>query len=531
MRLRASEFDSNINADLGVASVIAMLAAAGRVDAAFELAERRRARELVDRMARAEATRTTRDSATRPRHHTSGATVQDLVRILPDSNTALLEYVTGRGGEPTTLFVVTQAGAVARQLPSIDSLSASIDRLRTVMEAGGDARPLGRRLHEAILEPAISVLGRHVTRLVIVTDDVLARVPFDALVLADDRYAVERFAISMAPSASTWLALVARPANARLFRLLAIGDPVFESSRSASGEALRGANSVYRSAFDASGGLGRLPSSRREARAVARFAPSAEVRLRRDASEAYLLSTALDTFRVLHFATHALIDEESTARTALALTPGLGHDGFVSPADLAGLKLDADLVVLSACRTAAGVVLRGEGVQGLTAPLLEAGARSVVATGWRIPDAGAATMVERFYRAMAGGATVSDALRIAKLEALRAGAPATEWAAFIAVGDPMVRIPLVIPSSPASRPAWIVAFAVALAVAIAAYGWARRNRSDADAASEPSAEKPRTDHTYSLPDSTRTLDGSSTTVSEVVAVKTESPVGPISSKR
>ncbi|MGH7536669.1 MAG: CHAT domain-containing protein [Gemmatimonadales bacterium] len=73
-------------------------------------------------------------------------------------------------------------------------------------------------------------------------------------------------------------------------------------------------------------------------------------------------------------------------RTALALTPGQGEDGFVTPGELAGLRLDADLVVLSACRTAGGVVVDGEGVQGLTAPLLAAGARSVVATSWQVGD-------------------------------------------------------------------------------------------------------------------------------------------------
>jgi CHAT domain len=110
-------------------------------------------------------------------------------------------------------------------------------------------------------------------------------------------------------------------------------------------------------------------------------------------------------------------------------------------------------VVLSACRTAGGVLVAGEGVQGLTAPLLQAGARSVVATRWRIADEHAIRMIEPFYDALATGLPVGDALRSAKLAALRRGAPTREWAAFTAVGDPLVRIPLRRP--PSSWRTWI----------------------------------------------------------------------------
>ena len=127
----------------------------------------------------------------------------------------------------------------------------------------------------------------------------------------------------------------------------------------------------------------------------------------------------LDRFRVIHLATHALVDETSLARTALALAPGEGEDGFLSPADLAGLKLDADLVVLSACRTAGGVAIAGEGMQGLTTPLVAAGARSVVATQWRVGDRSTVRLVADLYDGLARGLPVADALREAKLAAIR----------------------------------------------------------------------------------------------------------------
>ena len=156
---------------------------------------------------------------------------------------------------------------------------------------------------------------------------------------------------------------------------------------------------------------------------------------------------------MIHLATHALVDEGSLARTALALAPGAGEDGFLSPADLSALKLRADLVVLSACRTAGGVMVSGEGLQGLTSPLLEAGARAVIATQWRISDRNTVRLVHDLYDALARGAPLADALRSAKLAAVRRGAPASEWAGFTVVGDPLVRIPL---REPPRRPwPWI----------------------------------------------------------------------------
>jgi hypothetical protein len=158
----------------------------------------------------------------------------------------------------------------------------------------------------------------------------------------------------------------------------------------------------------------------------------------------------------------------------------------VSPGELARLRLHADLVVLSACRTAGGVVVEGEGVLGLVGPLLQAGARSVVATSWRIGDRVTISFVQSFYGALARGLPVADALRAAKLEALRRGAPPNEWAVFTAVGDPLVRVPLRNPGGIAGRV--VLLAALALAAALAAYlSWMRRSRtSDESGSPDPS---------------------------------------------
>ena len=443
-----------------VARVLGALAAGGRASTAFELAERRRARELSDRLTRGAALLATgaRPGSAKGPRGTQPVTSSEIAAALPDDHTAILEYVVGALDAPTTVLVVTRAGVQARLLPPIDSLAERIDRFVSLTESGADARLLSRALGAALLDSAVTALPQAINNVVVVPDGRLYRVPFDALRLADGRYAVERYSVTVAPSAAVVATLWQRARERstpveRPVRLLAFGDPAF-ANRDAPREA---AAETYRSAFDSAGGLQRLKASGGEAQLVARFTSEAEVRLRERASAAYLKSAPLEDIRVIHFATHALVDERTAARTALALAPGDGESGFVGPGDLAALKLDADLIVLSACRTAGGVVLGGEGIQGLTAPLLQAGARSVVATQWRVGDRSTLALVEGFYRGLARALPVAEALRAAKLEAIRGGAPPSEWAAFTAVGDPLVIVPLRVPSD--ARSWWVAALA------------------------------------------------------------------------
>jgi CHAT domain-containing protein len=294
------------------------------------------------------------------------------------------------------------------------------------------------------------------------------------LLLDDTVPAVERWAIGLAPSAAVaatlWRERPPGPALGQPLRILALGDPAFKDER---GNVRSTESETYRSAFDAKGGLPRLAGSGNEAREVARFAPGgAEIRLRDQASEQWFKHAPLDRFRVIHLATHALVDESSLARTALALAPGAGEDGFLSPADLAGLHLSADLVVLSACRTASGVAVTGEGIEGLTTPLLTAGARSVVATQWRIGDRSTIRLVHDFYEQLAQGAPVAEALRSAKLVALHRGAPAAEWAGFTVVGDPWARVAVEEPR-PAALSWWAVA-GIGIALMAGAGYWLTR---------------------------------------------------------
>ncbi|HEY8256435.1 MAG TPA: CHAT domain-containing protein [Gemmatimonadales bacterium] len=455
----------------GVARVLAALAAGGRAPRAFELAERRRARDLMDRMARAEGLRTHASGTATDAHvapFTTGGPLSAaaLAALIPDDRTAILEYVTGASGAPTTLFVVTkpnQDGVTVRAhvLASADSLIEPLARFLARIRSEADVATLARTLGGMLLDSALAELGGRATRLIMVPDGPLHRVPWDLLRLPDGRYVVQQYSVSVTPSAAILAALWRHPRAGHTsdnpVRLLAFGDPAYGAA-----------------ALDSTEALPRLEGSGREARLVARYSPEADVRLRKEASAAYLEHAQLDPYRIIHFATHALVDERSSARTVLALAPDSSNSGNVGPGDLAALRLDADLVVLSGCRTAGGVLVEGEGVQGLTAPLIQAGARSVVASQWRIADRGTIPFVRDFYEALAESLPVGDALRQAKLEALHRGVPPREWAAFTTVGDPLVSVRL---REPRPEINCAVILAAALAFGAAGFVFARRSLS------------------------------------------------------
>lgn len=166
-----------------------------------------------------------------------------------------------------------------------------------------------------------------------------------------------------------------------------------------------------------------------------------DVFTRNDASETTIRTVDWSTIGVAHFATHALIGQ-SQSRTALVLAPTSTDDGFLTAPEIASLRLSGSLVVLSACQSLGGQILGGEGLRGLTGPLFEAGARTVVATHWSIGDRSVLPFVDRLYTGMASGLTVGDALRRTKISAIRDGARISDWAAFTVIGDASMHPPL-----------------------------------------------------------------------------------------
>jgi tetratricopeptide (TPR) repeat protein len=418
--------------DLSFATIINAIARAGRTSSAFTLAEQRRSRVLLEHFARRQVLARTPTTAVAPSvlSDTAGR------RLLPES-TAVLAFVTGQGVEPTTVFVVSRDRVAAASADPVDDHTLDIDRFTGLVAAGDAAPELARRLGDAFLRPALDLVPKNVRRLVVIPDGPLHRLPFDALEMRDGHLVLERFAITLAPSASVAAIWWAHPPRAPAPRLIAFGDPV--------GITLSGANGDSTPP--------RLPAAAVEARAIARFAQHADVFIGKDASEAALRHANLANVGVLHFATHADVDEWSLMRSALLLAPGDGEDGRLAVDELVRMRVGANLVVLSACSSAGGTVLAGEGLQGLTAPFLEAGASSVVATLWQIGDRNAAQFIGLLYEELATGVPVGDALHRAKLRARAANMSPAVWSAFTITGDGRVRTAL--RPSPALPFAWL----------------------------------------------------------------------------
>jgi CHAT domain-containing protein len=190
--------------------------------------------------------------------------------------------------------------------------------------------------------------------------------------------------------------------------------------------------------------LSRLPFSRQEAEAALSYAPGAGnlKALSFDASRQRATSADLSRYRILHFATHGLLNSEHPELSGLVLslvdTTGKPQDGFLRLHDIYDLKLNADLVVLSACQTGLGKQVRGEGLVGLTRGFMYAGAPRVVASLWQVNDVATAELMKHFYHGLLKeGLRPAAALRSAQLELMKQKRWASPyyWAPFVLQGE------------------------------------------------------------------------------------------------
>ena len=190
----------------------------------------------------------------------------------------------------------------------------------------------------------------------------------------------------------------------------------------------------------------RLPASRNEARAIAailgsRYAQDVRIALDFDANRDSVLTQGLSQYRFVHFATHGVVDTRHPERSGLILSlvnkRGRKEDGYLRLGDIYKLKLSADLVVLSSCDSALGKDLESEGIIGLPRGFLYAGAKSVIATLWKVNDEATARLMSGLYARMRRGESPSSALRGAQLEMVHSEQWSNPyyWGAFALQGD------------------------------------------------------------------------------------------------
>jgi tetratricopeptide (TPR) repeat protein len=187
----------------------------------------------------------------------------------------------------------------------------------------------------------------------------------------------------------------------------------------------------------------RLLATRWEAQQITSFTPAGKQALDFAASREAATSSEMGQYRIIHFATHALIDSVHPELSGIVLSlvddEGRPKDGFLRADDIFNLKLSADLVVLSACRTGLGKDVRGEGLISLTRGFMYAGAPRVVVSLWRVSDQATAEFMARFYRRILNGSgqSPSSALRQAQLEMLKDKRWQSPyfWAGFVLQGE------------------------------------------------------------------------------------------------
>ena len=355
----------------------------------------------------------------------------------------------GDFGGGSWLLAVSRAGVRVYRLPGRAELRSAVQLLSGTFDqrTGADAAPAAG-LFRQLLEQPLRELPRGIRRLILVPDGALHQLPFAALrASAQAPPLVSRFELAAVPSATLWLSWTAhRPPTAPI-PALALADPPLP------GASPPPAAAKERGAVFASGiRLGPLPYARWESRAVVRNLDGGSVgRSGEDASEAFLKTAPLRRFAILHFATHAVTDEAHPDRSGVLLAPGAANeDGLLQIREIVDLNLDGRIVVLSACSSNTGVLLRGEGVMSLARAFFQAGAHTVVASLWRLRDDEAADFFDRFYRHLGLGASIAAALRSAQRELIEESAPTAAWAGLVVLGDGDV-VPL-----PGGRKGWVI---------------------------------------------------------------------------
>jgi len=426
-------------------------------------------------------------------------------RVL-DDQTVLLEY--SLGTDSSYLWLVTKTGVAIYKLPArpvLDKLATDLRaqliptklqrRIVGIDVMADSQRGLGvsatpfaedaasfitasNALYKAVIEPGAPVIAEK--RLLIVADGALNYVPFEALVKSADSadysslpYLIKSNEIIYAPSASVIGAIRQQDNNRAGRAMLILADPVFNSNDARAHGAAASANSsetrglgIQSALADVAGQdaspaadtakmqglpLVRLVGTRTEADQIVKLAKTsgtqADVWLDLDASEDNIDTRDISKYRVLHIATHGLLNAERPQFTGvvLSLVGNKNEDGFLRTDEAFNLHLGSPLVMLSACETGLGKEKRGEGVMGLTRAFMYAGAPTVGVSLWSVADKSTADLMTDFYKRLlatsasvpAAGISASAAMRDAQLAMItgkKYSAP-FYWAPFVLVGD------------------------------------------------------------------------------------------------
>ena len=405
-RLRAG-FDEGFSWVHG--RLVRLLAETGQQVEALEASERARARAFADLLASRELGRPVAPGELRkigrPSHlHAPVATAAAMATQAGALNSTILSYWIDEDG--LLIWVITSKGLAAHRAVKVSpqQVARLVERTWNPREPLKARSTAFRELYDLLIKPIDAVLlSMRTSRITVVPHQSLFRLSFAALQGGDGRFLLERYPIRYVPSmtAASALALAASPATGERTSLVVTSPEL-------------GADRMSRE------GLPPLPGARAEGAAVADVlgTPDANILSGAAASDA-AVRRRIGEPRILHFATHAVASDAQPMDSylALAVSDEPRSDGRLTAEEVYGLSIDADLVVLSGCRTATGAIT-GDGVIGLSRAFFAAGTPAIVASLWDLPDVAGREILPAFYQAWKRSGDKAAALREAQLSLL-----------------------------------------------------------------------------------------------------------------
>jgi CHAT domain-containing protein/predicted negative regulator of RcsB-dependent stress response len=389
-------------------------------------------------------------------------TLVEIQQQVLDNNTVLLEYFLGK--DRSYLWAVTPSGISSYELPKQAEIEAASEKFRKVVRdpnaQHADIIQAGKPLTQMLLGPVAKQLGQK--RLLIVGNGALQYLPFSALPnLKDSQPLLVNHEIINLPSAST-LATLRQELNGRKLApktVAMFADPVFSpnddrvgNKKPQSDDSSAQKNSISEPfsmqtlrgvAEEAGLNFERLRGTRQEAKNILQLLPEnmQTQALDFEANKNNVLNPKLSQSRIIHFATHGILNTTRPELSAVVLSlvdrQGRAENGFLRLNDIFNLNLPAELVVLSACQTGLGQNVRGEGLIGLTRGFMYAGSPRVLVSLWSVNDDSTAVLMTEFYKAMLQQKlTPAAALRAAQLKMLQSQWKSPyHWAAFTLQGE------------------------------------------------------------------------------------------------
>lgn len=401
----------------------------------LQTVDRRDRRQLLDQIFRAEEhlapASTTLFDRTRRAGPRTRIALRDLQRVLSSDELFLQFALT----EPRSYaIVVTKTSARLQHLPGRGEIRGQIESLLKNVRAGEDVSADAAALARVLVGSMPELASKR--RLVVSPDAELHHVPFELLSGPGGRL-LDSHVVSYAPSGSVLAVLRSGKQRSEQSRqVLAVS-----ASPSSGNGAAPSTKAVSRNVYDLDPTkLRPLPAADDEARSVGAILnpKNATILLGERATETELKRQPLAEFGVLHFAVHGLPSSKFPARAALLLQPGGSDDGVLQAREILMLRLNAELVTLSACDTSSGSVHGQDGAASLVRPFIAAGARTVVANLWTADDTFSLSLMREFYRRLSAGSDIATAVRDAKVHMIKSFGPEAVprlWSGVLVYGD------------------------------------------------------------------------------------------------